>query len=175
MYKPSSLRRHLTAAVPELARDPDKLSLLVKGGQVVCAGPTTLSFEYRYTLQLVVLDYAGHADAIVLPVLVWLRTHEPEVFDNTDLRERAVRFDAEYNNSQTIDLLVELQLTECVRVAPPADDGASGRFQIDHLGEPVPPGAIATAEHWSFWLKDELLAEWDYDPREFDHAPRMES
>ena len=176
MYKPASLRRHLSAAVPELARDPDKLSLLVKSGRVACAGSASLSFEYRYTLQLVVLDYAGAADAIVLPTLVWMRTHQPEYFDNPQQRDADFRFEAEYNNATTIDLLLELQLTERVRVQPVGTDAtAPGRFQIDHLGEPLHPGKIQTAEQWSFWAKGGLLAEWVYDPREFDHAPRMES
>ena len=176
MYKPASLRRHLTAAVPEIARDPDKLSLLVKYGRVACAGSASLSFEYCYTLQLVVLDYAGAADAIVLPTLVWMRTHQPEYFDNPQQRDADFRFEAEYNNATTIDLLIVLQLTERVRVQPIGSDAtAPGRFQIDHLGEPPHPGKIETAERWSFWVKDDLLAEWGYDPREFDHAPRMES
>lgn len=175
MYKPASLRRHLNAAVPELARDPDKLSLLVKSGRVACAGSASLSFEYRYTLQLVVLDYAGAADAIVLPTLVWMRTHQPEYFDNPQQRDADFRFQAEYNNAATIDLLIELQLTERVRVQPLGTDAtAPGRFQIDHLGEPAHPGKIQTAEHWSFWLQDQQLAAWSYDPREFDHAPRAE-
>ncbi len=174
MYKPASLRQHLTAAVPELARDPDKLSLLVKSGRVACAGAASLSFEYRYGLQLVVLDYAGSADAIVLPILVWMRTHQPEYFDNPQQRDADFHFEAEYNNASTIDLLIELQLTERVRVQPVgADATAPGRFQIDHLGEPLHPGKIEAAEHWSFWIKDDLLAEWSCDPREFDHAPRM--
>jgi len=176
MYKPASLRRHLSAAVPELARDPDKLSLLVKAGRVACAGSTSLSFEYRYTLQLVVLDYAGAADAIVLPTLVWMRTHQSEYFDNPQQRDTDFRFEAEYNNATTIDLIIELQLTERVRVQPiGTSPTAPGRFQIDHLGEPLRPGKIETTEHWSFFIKDDLVAEWDFDPRELDHAPRMES
>ncbi len=176
MYKPASLRRHLSAAVPELARDPDKLSLLVRSGQVVCTGSASLSFEYRYTLQLVVLDYAGSADAIVLPTLVWMRTHQPEYFDNPQQRDADFRFEAEYNNATTIDLLIELQLTERVRVLPvDADATAPGRFQIDHLGEPPHPGKIQGDERWSFWAKDDLLAEWDCVPSDFDHAPHLES
>ncbi len=122
------------------------------------------------------LDYAGAADAIVLPTLVWMRTHQPEYFDNPQQRDADFRFEAEYNNASTIDLLLELQLTERVRVQPiGADATAPGRVQIEHLCEPLHPGKIETAEQWSFWFKDDLLAEWSYDPQEFDHAPRMES
>ena len=171
MYKPNSLRRHLTAAVPEPARDPDKLSILVRGGHVVCAGEASLSFEYRYTLQLVMLDYAGQADAITLPVLVWLRTHQPEHFDNPTWREKHFRFDVEYNDSRTIDLLIELELTERVLVQPTQP----GRYQVDHVGEPERPGTLDSTQRWEFFLRDQLLATWNYDPRELDQATRLDT
>lgn len=134
MYKPASLRRHLAHQVPALQRDPDKLSILVRSGRIVSAGEASLGFEYQYTLQLVVLDYGDQADAIMLPILVWLRTHQPEYFENPDLREKAFRFDAEFNGAKTIDLLVELDLTERVKVTP--KEAPAGAFEIRHLGEP---------------------------------------
>ncbi len=175
MYKAHSLRRHLAQAVPELQRDPDKLSILVRNGRVQAAGEASLSFEYAATVQIVVLDHAGAPDAIVLPLLVWLRTHQPDYFDNPALREQAFRFEAEYNNATTIDLSIELDLTERVHVQPtdPSDPTAPGRYQVQHLGEPPHPGHLATTEHWEFWLRDQLLAEWDYNPLELDHAPPL--
>eukprot|EP00952_Eustigmatos_sp_NYUAD-ZCMA_P001283 5729-Eustigmatos_ZCMA.PRE.1 len=70
----------------------------------------------------------------MVPILAWLRTHQPEYFENPDLRERSFRFDAEFNGAKTIDLLLELDLTERVAVAPKANQ--PGSFEIDHLGEP---------------------------------------
>lgn len=175
MYKAQSLRKHLAATVPNLKRDPDKLSILVKGGRIAAAGEDSLSFEYTGTVQIVVLDYAGQPDAIMLPILVWLRTHQPEYFDNPVLREKAFRFEVDYNNATTVDLAIELDLTERVRVwhANLADDTPPGRYHIEHLGEPARPGVLPMAEHWEFWFRDALLAEWDYNPLETDQAPRL--
>lgn len=175
MYKTHSLRRHLAQAVPELARDPDKLSILVRNGRVQAAGEASLSFEYAATVQIIVLDHAGPPDAIVLPLLVWLRTHQPEYFDNTAQREQAFRFEAEYNNATTIDLSIELDLTERVQVQPVDmnDHSAPGRFNVQHIGEPPYPGHLTTQERWSFWLREELIAEWDCNPLDLNHAPPL--
>ena len=84
MLKPGSLRAHLTAALPELARDPEKLVVLARAGRTICTGTASLSFEYAYTLQVIVLDYAGHADAVVVPLLAWVARNQPELLDNPD-------------------------------------------------------------------------------------------
>ena len=74
MLKPASLREHLTAALPQLRRDPEKLVVFIAGGGLHSTLTQSLSFEYRYTLRLLLLDYAGHADAVMAPLLIWLRT-----------------------------------------------------------------------------------------------------
>lgn len=170
MLKPNSLRAHLTAAVPELRRDPDKLAISASGGRIVCTAAGGLSFEYRYTLHVVVLGYAGHADAIIVPLLAWLYDHQTEIFDNPELQARSIRFDADYLNKETVDLGIEVDVTERVIVKAMSPDAGGGapqvqRFAVKHVPEPGRIGAIKQREHWSFYLKDELLAEWDYDPR----------
>jgi P2 phage tail completion protein R (GpR) len=164
MFKPPSLRAHLARAVPELTRDPDKLSILVRNGRIVCTGAPSLSFEYVFTLQLVVLDYAGQADAIMVPLLAWLQQHQSEIFDNPDKRDKSVRFEVEYLNSETVDLSIELDLTERVIVRARTGE-PPGVFDIAHAAEPPRVGVITQAERWEFWMKDEMLAAWDYDPR----------
>lgn len=177
MLKPSSLRSHITAALPELARDPERLVMLVAGGRIVSTLTQSLSYEYAYTLRLLVLDYAGHADAIIAPILVWLRSHQPEMLDNDEKREKGFRFDAEYLTTTAMDLVIELDLTERVITRP--RQGLPGAMDLHHVGEPAhvllhSPGGLVPppdsdpfnqAQRWSFWLQDEKLAEWDYDPR----------
>ena len=118
MRKPHSLRAHLTAASPELQREPDKLAIYVREGRLIAAGAATLSFEYRYTLTAVLLDYAGPADAIMVPLLAWLRAHQIEILENPTLRDKSVRFEVEYLNKETVDIQIEIDLTEAVVVAP---------------------------------------------------------
>ncbi len=177
MRKPAALRAHITAATPELQRDPDKLAVYVNAGKIVAAAAGSLSFEYRYTLTLTVLDYAGHPDAILVPMLAWLQRHQVELFDNPDTREKAIRFEAEFLNKETIDLTIEVDLSERVIVkavpapAPPAPGQpdplpptTATRYTIEHVGEQPRPGTFDQREHYSLWLHDQLLAEWDHDP-----------
>ena len=139
MLKPNSLRAHLSAATPALRVDPDKIIILVKSGTIAAAGAGSLSFEYRYTLNLIVLDYSGHADAIVLPLLDWLQVNQIELFDNPDLRDKSIRFEAEFLNKECVDLSIEIDLTERVHVAManPGRPDTAGRFAITHLPEPA--------------------------------------
>lgn len=175
MYKAQSLRKHLAATVPDLKRTPDKLAIVVKNGRVLCAGEASLSYEYAATLEIMVLDYAGAPDAIMLPILVWMRTHQPEYFDNPQLREKAFRFQVDINDGKTIDLAIELDLTERVIVTPkdPANNPSPGRYNVQHAGEPPREGAMETPEAWTFELPDGTSVTWQYDPVEFDHAPRL--
>ena len=36
----------------------------------------SISFEYRFKLKLIVTDYAGDADAIMAPMVTWLKAHQ---------------------------------------------------------------------------------------------------
>lgn len=138
MLKPNSLRAHLTAAIPELSVNPDKIVILVKNGNIAAAGAGSLSFEYRYTLNVIVLDYSSHADAIIVPLLAWLETHQIELFDNVELRDKAIRFEAEFLNKETVDLSIEIDLTErvIVAIADTAQTEVSSRYTITHVPEP---------------------------------------
>jgi hypothetical protein len=166
MLKPADLRAHLTAAVPQLARDPEKLIVIARGGRIVCTATGTLSFEYRYTLQAIALDYAGHADALMVPLLAWVHRNQPEILDNPKLREESIRFDVEYLTADTVDIAIEIDLTERALVRPraAADPGA---LEIIHPPEPLPTGWVEKPEHWALYLRGypQPLAEWDIDPR----------
>ena len=164
MLKIPDLRNHLVAAVPELSRDPERLIVMASGGRVVNTGTLSLSFEYAYTAKLFVLDYAGHADAIMVPLLAWAKRQQPELFDNPERRAQGIRFAAEYLSTDTIDLSVEMDLTERLIVRPRAG-GPDGALEAEHPPEALPIGWSDKPEHWSLWFRDELLAEWDHDPR----------
>lgn len=169
MRKPHSLRAHLTAASPELQRDPDKLAIYVREGRLVAAGAATLSFEYRYTLTAVLLDYAGQADAIMVPLLAWLRAHQVEILENPALRDKSVRFEVEYLNKETVDIQIEIDLSEAVTVAPGAQASspdAARRYTVAYPDEPARQGALQAAERWEAWSNGKLLAEWQFEATE---------
>ncbi len=135
MIKPGQIRDIVTSANPYLSRDPDKLQVFLDSGTVVAYGAASLSFEYRYTLNLIVQDYPYHADQIVLPVLAYLRTQQPELFENHDKAQNLIRFDAEILNETTLDLSLQVDLTERVIVG----QGEGDKLIATHVGEPAHP------------------------------------
>lgn len=165
MRKPNSLRAHLAAATPELRRDPDKLSIFVREGHLVSAGAETLSFEYRYTLSVVLLDYVGQADAILVPLLAWLRANQIEILENPALRDKSVRFEVEYLNKEAVDISIEIDLTEAVVVTPGGDTAspdADHRYAIVYPAEPTRAGTRSAAERFEVWADGQLLADWHF-------------
>lgn len=155
MIKPASLRDHLAAAIPELARDPDRLLVFIKDGSVVATYAPGLSFEYRYTLHMIVTDFAGHPDAIMVPLLEWLTRHQSELLANPDLRER-IAFDAELLANDKVDLEIKLPLTE--RVGVHARTG--GGYDVEHYPEPELEAALPGGR-WDVYLKGEWIGGWD--------------
>lgn len=157
MLKPDSLRTALAAAVPALATDPDRLLIFVENGTLAASIAPGFSFEYRYQLNLILTDFAGHPDTIMVPLLVWLARHQPELLANPD-RRTGIRFDVEVMANNMIDLSMTLELTERVGVNP----RAGGGFDVEHYPEPELEAPLQV-EHWRIWLKDELVAEWRTD------------
>ncbi len=132
MMKPNGLRQALTEAVADLARNPEKLHIFVDEGRIVATGTKTLSFEYQYTLTLIVTDYGDSADSLMVPILAWLRANQSELFFNPDRRADGFKFEADILNHNTVDISVKLTLTERVTVRV-----AGGGYQVDHQPEPV--------------------------------------
>lgn len=135
MLKPNELRAIITMANPYLKRDPDKLQVFLDSGKIVCHGAASLSYEYEYALNVIVQDYPHHADQIILPMLAYLRTQQPELFENAEKAKSVIRFEAEIQGQQTIDLSLVVELTERVLVK----QEGSGKLTAHHVGEPAHP------------------------------------
>ncbi|MEW5251506.1 phage tail protein [Microbulbifer discodermiae] len=155
MIKPDSLRAFILEAVPHLRRNPDALQVFMDRGNLVSTGAPGFAFEYRYTLNLLVTDYAGHRDALVVPLLVWLREQQSELFQNPNQREQ-IRFEADILDRDKMDLSFEIPLTERVGVIP----REAGGFSVEHYPE-LQEKAPWPATHWKLYLRDQLIAEWE--------------
>ena len=134
MNKPESLREHLLATVAELKHNPDRLLLFIDAGSVRCTNAATLSWEYTYTLQLILTDYAGHPDMVMLPLLGWLSVHQSELLANQTNVAQGLQFEADIIDAKSVDLSIRLPLTE--RVVIGRDD--QGAVTITHPAEPQP-------------------------------------
>jgi len=166
MKKLELLRRHLLASVPGLADNPERLLTFVEQGSIEfhraatqpVKAPSAYSHGYDYEAHLVITDYSGEVDAVVVPLLQWLAHYEPGARPG-----QALRIEAEILDSQTWDLSLTVPLSERVLATLDCD---SGRIDVEHrLPEyPVEPCAAA---HWQLYIRGpdlpepELIAEWD--------------
>jgi hypothetical protein len=155
MYKATSLREHLTNANPDLKQNPDKLLVFVDQGHVIATGTASLSFEYQYRLNIIITDYSGNEDAIMVPLLAWVALHQADLLGNPDLRKTGIGFEVDFNNHESVDLSITLSLTE--RTIVTKKEG--GQLSIAHPVEQrmTPP---YQDEFWSLYDGKNLLAEW---------------
>lgn len=167
MQKLLSLRSHLTSATPHLADSPENISVFAERGRLVCAGGSSISFEYAFTARIVILDFAGHADAVMVPLLAWLNRNQNDIFENPDRRASAIRFEAELLSQEGVDLSIEVDLTEAVVVAPgiaPTEADTALRYHITHRDEPPHAGVVDEPQVWEAMLGDQVLASWSFEP-----------
>lgn len=132
MNKPGSLRRHLLEHIGELSHDPDRLLIFIENGKVRSTAAAGLSFEYEYSLQMIITDFAGHPDSVMIPLLGWLRTNQHELLANFDKSKDGIQFDAEIMANDLVDLSITLPLSERVIVKLQPD----GALDVKHPDEP---------------------------------------
>ncbi|UII65659.1 phage tail protein [Xanthomonas translucens] len=134
MRKPDALRAHLVAAMPELARDADRLLIFVDAGSMLATFAPALSFQYSYTLNVIVTDMADDPDRLMFHVSEWIRAEQPELMANATRRDE-VRFEVDVLANDKFDVSLKLPVTERVIVTK-RDDGS---VQFDNPPEPQIP------------------------------------
>ncbi|SDU88008.1 phage tail protein [Pseudomonas mucidolens] len=132
MNKLESLRTHLLATVAEFKHNPDRLLIFIDNGKVRCTNAASLSFEYSFDLQIILTEFAGHPDSVMLPLLGWLSIHQTELLESLDKVNTGIQFEADILDKDKVDLSISLALTERVVVA--TDD--QGNITVTHPGEP---------------------------------------
>lgn len=158
MKKPDSLKRLLLQTVPQLAENPENLALYVDEGKVAATSGKTLSFEYRYKLNLVAQDFAGDRNALVVPLLAWIAQVQPDLLDRPDAEP--FTFECELLDADTSDISITLDLTERVAVRP----REGGGYEVTHLDDPTPADldrfdGVCGVNLWQLFLRDELIAQ----------------
>jgi len=142
MNKPKSLRNALNEAVPYVRNNPDKLHLFVDNGSLVATGASSMSWEYRYTLNVVIEDFSGNQNLLMAPVLLWLTANQPDAINNRELREKLFTFDVDILRNDVCDISLNLQLTERVLVST---DG--GMSSVEAMPEPDVAEEMWTVKH----------------------------
>lgn len=132
MNKPNSLRDHLLAADPTLAQNPERLLVFIDEGNIRATAAPGLSFEWLYTLNIIITDYAGHPDNIAIPLLAWLRRNQPDLLTNIEKGKDAIGFEADILGNDKVDLSITMPLTERVIVKRLPDES----LEVTHPPEP---------------------------------------
>jgi len=142
MNKPQSLRSALNKSVPYVAENPDRLHLFVDSGQLVATSAAFLSWEYRYTLNVVITDFTGDQNLLMAPVLLWLRENQPDAMQNSEAREKLFSFEVDILANDRCDISMDLKLTE--RVIATVENG---KAHIEAVPEPDAPEEFWTVKH----------------------------
>lgn len=121
MNKIASLRDALLAAIPHLRIDPDRLAVFVDKGRTVARLSPPLGYELRYECTLWLPEFVGGIDAVMVPLLLWLREHQPDLFQRFDRDDEAIVFGADILDPERANLLIRFELTEAVQLAPRGD------------------------------------------------------
>lgn len=137
MNKPERFRAALIAALPDLANDPQRLSIFVEKGKLVASGTEGTGWQYSYQLTAILQDFAGDMDALAKAVIAWVAVEQPDMLKNSAHAERGIRFECELMTSELADVSIEIDLTEAVYA------GANDTF--NHPAEPP-------ADPTSAWL-----------------------
>ena len=106
MRKLADLRNHILTNVAGLKSNPDKLLTFIEDGNIEFWQGTNLSHNYTLPVRLIITDYAGNVDDIIIPVLSWLQIREPG-FDP----QNSISFEAELLNNNSYDIIVTINIT----------------------------------------------------------------
>ena len=127
MRKHDSFRAAITAAFPEFVRNPQALAVFIDRGRIAArAGPAVADkatgFEWRYTLNAVLIDFIGDTNILALAVLDWIRITQPELLLNHTSGNEAFQFQVDILDEKKVDIEITIELNEAVDVA---EDGTA--------------------------------------------------
>lgn len=70
---------------------------------------------YRYTIQVLAVDFPGQVDDLMLPIMAWVWHYQPDLLLNPD-NNRKVEFDADIISDDMADVLFKVPVWERVMV-----------------------------------------------------------
>lgn len=155
MKKPQLLKDFLLSTITDLQHNPDRLLIFVDDGKIRNTLATGLSFEYEYTLTLVLTDYVGDLATVSVPLFDWLRIHQSEILANLDKVHQGISFEAEILNHDSVDLVIKIPLTERAVVKR-----QNQKITIDYPAEPQYQTAETAKQVIMHDTDGSVLASW---------------
>ncbi|HBM8967518.1 TPA: phage tail protein, partial [Escherichia coli] len=128
--------------------------IFVDNGSIASTLATSLSFEKRYTLNVIVTDFTGDFDLLIVPVLAWLRENQPDIMTTDAGQKKGFTFYADINNDSSFDISISLMLTERTLVSE-----VDGALHVKNIPEPPPPEPVTRP--MELYINGELVSKWD--------------
>lgn len=134
MIKPDSLRKILLAGNAQLQAQPGILQMSLQDGYIKATLGRGNGWRYHYKLVLQLTGFTGDPDALVAPMIAWLRTNQPDLFLNQDDLV-LIDFSLTTESDGSSDIVIKIPLTESVVVSE-----TGGVVTTTHRPEPQIPG-----------------------------------
>ena len=154
MLKPKSLRHALNNAVPVLKDNPEMLRIFIDSGVIAATLAASLSFENRYTLNVMVTDFRGDLDLLLVPVEAWLRENQPDIMTTDEGKKHGFTYIADINNDESHDISISLKLTERTTVRE-----VDRALHVSHAPEPPLPELVERPTR--LYADGVLVSRWD--------------
>lgn len=132
MKKAELLREALIAANTWCKANPELITVWVEKGSIETQATGEHSFMYRYTIQVLAVDFPGQVDDLMLPIMAWVWHYQPDLLLNPD-NNRKVEFDADIISDDMADVLFKVPVWERVMV-----ENVNGKPVATHLAEDRP-------------------------------------
>lgn len=132
MKKAELLREALIAANTWCKANPELITVWVEKGSIETQATGEPSFMYRYTIQVLAVDFPGQVDDLMLPIMAWVWHYQPDLLLNPD-NNRKVEFDADIISDDMADVLFKVPVWERVMV-----ELVNGKPVATHLAEDRP-------------------------------------
>lgn len=131
MKKLNSIKDTLLKKIPYLGNNPEKLYLFVDDGGIFATNEPSLSYEYIYSLNIILEAFPGDQNVVFAVVVEWVKQHQPDILTNPDKRTNGICFEADILNSQSANISIDLKLTERVIVSV-----QDGKYHVEAVPEP---------------------------------------
>jgi len=130
MNKPQQLREYLIRFNKSLAHNPDQLLVFADDGEIKINDGASLAFEYYYTLNLIITDWAHGINDLVVPILAWSYINQPPTIsaDNNNYK-----IAVDYLGGGASDVHIKIKLSERVLTSFDKDG-----FKIKFLNDACP-------------------------------------
>ncbi|MEI9534329.1 phage tail protein [Moellerella wisconsensis] len=134
MKKLANIRAYLNEKIPYLKQNPENLYLFVENGRIISTLRETPSFEYEYTLNIIIERYSGDQNILIAVVNDWLRKNQSDISANPTKRQQDFKFEAVILDNTTAHISIDLNLTERVLAID-----AHGKYVVESISEPENP------------------------------------